>query len=207
MALEIRPAEPADVETAVPLIYSSGPDAFEFVFAHEKTGDAQAFLRHAFVHGQGEFGYLNHVVVTQNGEIVGVGASFSGQDMLGFTVAAVAQIIRFFGLPTGLGIIRRGLQIERVVVPPRKGEHCVAHLGVKPECQSLGIGTHLINYLLADGRRLGRKTAVLDVSVENSRAEALYKRLGFVVTKEVPSHYENQYGRVYNHRRMALKLD
>ncbi|MEM7115559.1 MAG: GNAT family N-acetyltransferase [Chloroflexota bacterium] len=206
MSLKIRPAVPHDVDAAVPLIYSSGPDAFEFVFAHEKTGDAQAFLRAAFVHGQGEFGYLNHVVVEQNGEIVGSGAAFSGQDMLGFTIAAAGQMFRFYGLSTALGIIRRGLQIEQILVPPRKQELCIAHLGVKPECRGTGVGTKLIDYLLAEGKKLGRETAVLDVSTHNPRAEALYSRLGFVVTKEIVSTYQNRYGRVHNHRRMALAL-
>lgn len=205
-AVTFRPAQPTDVETAVPLIYSSGPDAFEFVFAHEKTGDAQAFLRAAFVHGQGEFGYLNHVVGVVDDEVVATGACFSGHDMLGFTAVAATQIIRFYGLGTGLGIIRRGLQIEKVIVPPRKFEHCIAHLGVKPTLRSSGIGTKLVEQLLVEGRRLGRETAVLDVSVENPRAEALYKRLGFAVTKKVASSYQNQYGRVHDHHRMALKI-
>ena len=54
---------------------------------------------------------------------------------------------------------------------------------------------------------MGGKTAVLDVSVENPRAEALYGRLGFVVTKEMRSSDQNRYSRVHHHRRMARPIE
>jgi hypothetical protein len=51
--VSFRAAAAADVAAAVPLIHSSGPAAFEFVFAVPGLGDAQAFLRRAFVDGAG----------------------------------------------------------------------------------------------------------------------------------------------------------
>ncbi len=59
MSIKFRPALPDDVEAAVPLIYSSGPDAFDFVFNVPGRATAQDFLRQAFVDGAGAFsGFL-----------------------------------------------------------------------------------------------------------------------------------------------------
>ena len=48
VALTFRAASRADVADAVPLIYSSGPAAFDYVFNNGGTRDAQAFLRFAY---------------------------------------------------------------------------------------------------------------------------------------------------------------
>ncbi|NUM49443.1 MAG: GNAT family N-acetyltransferase, partial [Anaerolineales bacterium] len=85
MNLHFRVATPADTEAAIPLIYSSGPAAFDYVFKHPARGTALDFLRHAFADGAGEFGYRNHTIVETGGQIVGIGACFSGREAFGFT--------------------------------------------------------------------------------------------------------------------------
>src|SRR5262245_38093876 len=48
-SLVFRPAETADADAVVPLIYSSAPAAFDFLFAVPGRGEARDFLRRAFV--------------------------------------------------------------------------------------------------------------------------------------------------------------
>lgn len=198
-SITIHPAQPDDVETAVPLIYSSGPDTFEFVFGHKNKGGACNFLKMAFIDGRGEFGYKNHIVVVQNGRIVGIGSAFSGQQMNSFTIRAAIQILRFYGPVAGTKIMRQGLQVEKVIQPPKGKLHYIAHLGVTPEYRGQGIGTQLIAWLLENGRQQKRTTASIDVSVENPKALALYKRLGFVQQVERTSSLKNDLGHVANH--------
>jgi hypothetical protein len=38
MQIQFRPATPEDVEQAIPLIYSSGPAAFDYIFTHNTPG-------------------------------------------------------------------------------------------------------------------------------------------------------------------------
>ena len=121
-----RAATPADVDSAVPLIYSSGPDAFNFVFDQPGRADALTFLRRAFVDGAGEFGYRNHVVAVENGVVVGVGAGWGPDRNLAFTLSAARQILACYGAAGGVAVIARGLRTESIIRPPR-AIACTSH--------------------------------------------------------------------------------
>jgi ribosomal protein S18 acetylase RimI-like enzyme len=201
-AIRFRAASPRDAEAAVPLIYSSGPTALDYVFAVPGRSDAQGFLRRAFVDGAGEFGWRNHLVGELEGVVVAVGAGYGGETALAFTLAAARQILAHYGPRHAAGVIMRGLRTERVIPPPSRGMHYLAHLGVAPALRGGGIGRALIDELVRRGERAGRRRMVLDVSVGNPRAQALYERLGFVATGERASSLANARGAVPGHRRM-----
>lgn len=204
--MKIRPATAKDVKTAAPLIYSSGPAAFDFVFKRENSS-ALGFLSFAFVDGGGEFGYKNHVAIEIDEQVVGIGSGYGSREASGFTLPMARQIMKHYGLVSGLGVIKRGLQIEQVIEPPKgKVMHYIAHLGVAKNRRSQGIGTQLVAHLMAQGRQAGRQTAVLDVAISNLRAKALYERLGFVVTRELVSKLSNEFGSVINLKRMERSL-
>jgi len=205
MTVEFRPAVPGDARDAVPLIYSSGPAAFDYVFAVPGRSSAPEFLARAFFDGRGEFGWRNHVVGVLGNEVVAAGAAWDGTSTLAFTHAAAVQILRGYGLAAA-GVVTRGLRVESVVQPPNRRCWYVAHLGVRPDKRGHGIGEALIGHLLAHGQRKGHSRAALDVAVTNPRAQALYERLGFAVTGERVSRLSNSQAIVANHRRMVLRL-
>ena len=194
--VRFRPAAAADVGAAVPLIHSSGPAAFEYVFAVPGYSDAQAFLRHAFVDGAGEFGWRNHWVGELNGQVVAAGAGYGAEAQWDFTLAAARQILGFFGWRHAAGVIARGLRVERVIVPPKGEMHYLAHLGVDPAWRGRGIGRALIDHLARQAAGRGRLRLALDVAVTNPRAQALYEQCGFVVLSERPSSLADAGGQV-----------
>lgn len=204
MRLQVRAARAADAAAAVPLIYSSGPDAFDFVFGTHRAS-ARAFLLHAFADGAGEFGFRNHVVGEVGGRIVAAGTGFDAAATAGFTLAAARQIARHYGWRAG-GPIMRGLRTEQVIRPPAPGEHYLAHLGVAPDARGHGYGTELVAWLIARGREHGCACATLDVAADNPRAETLYARLGFRVRRVTESRLRNAHGHVPTQRRMELAL-
>ena len=199
--VRFRAARRDDVDAAVPLIHASGPDAFDYVFAQAGV-DAQAFLRHAFIDGAGEFGCRNHVVGELAGEVVAVGAGFGADTALAFTFAAARQIVVHYGLHAP-GVIARGLRVERVIRPPTRGVHYLAHLGVVPALRGRGIGRALVAELIRRGVARGCARIELDVAATNPRAQALYERLGFIVAAERHSTLANARGAVPDQRRMA----
>jgi ribosomal protein S18 acetylase RimI-like enzyme len=206
MSLSFRPADPADVDDAVPLIYSSGPSAFDYVFGVPGGISALEFLRRAFVDGAGEFGYRNHVVGVDHGVCVAIGAVWSGASSLAFMLAAVRQILSCYGPLAGASAMARGLRIETVIPPPPRACCYVGHLAVQPQVRSRGAGEALTRHLLAQGQARGWTTAALDVALTNPRAQALYERIGFVVTRERTSRLANAMAAVPNHRRMELRF-
>jgi len=52
-------------------------------------------------------------------------------------------------------------------------------VAVDPHCRRQGLGHRVLLELLAAGRLLGAERATLEVSAENSAAQALYRRCGF----------------------------
>ena len=206
MNIEIRPAKPEDAERSVPLIFSSGPAVFDYVFSHNTAIHAKEYLSGVFQTEGGEFGYGTHFVATLDKTVIAAGAAFSGEAALAYLFAAARGIFSHYGVLKSPGVIRRGLQVESIIKPPKGDLHYIAHIGTDPDYRSRGVGGKLVEFLLEEGRRLGRTTAALDVSVENPRAEALYDRLGFTVTQELKSKFENTTARVPDHRRMEIQL-
>ena len=188
----------ADDVAAIPLMHSAGPAAFDYVFARG-TRSAQAFLEHAFREGRGQFGHTTHLVGEREGVVVAAGTWFGGESSLAFALTAARQIARFYGLGAP-AVMLRGLRMEALIRPPPKRICYLAHLGVAPSERGTGIGSRLVEALLARGRAAGLTRAALDVSDENPRAQALYERLGFHVIREVRSTLPGVPGHRYMER-------
>ncbi len=209
MEVAIRPAGPDDASGLAPLVYSSGPAAFDYVFADSRRGPALGFLEYSLAQATGEFGYGVHTVAVVREEgvstVVGGGACFDGNRARGFLLPAVRQIFGFYGIRRGLSVIRRGLAIERLFPPPKGTMHYIGHLGVSRDWRGRGLGTQLLERFFEVADEATGAVCALDVSVENPRAQALYERLGFEVTVERPSRLRRGEIRVPSHRRMEKR--
>jgi ribosomal protein S18 acetylase RimI-like enzyme len=202
-ALTYRAAGRADVDDAVPLIYSSGPAAFDYVFDIGGARDAQAFLRFAYLHGGGEFGWRAHRIAEMGGQVAAVGAAFDGRTVMRFTIAGALQIWGFYGPIRAWGVMLRGLRVEAIIRPPPAQEFYLCHLGVREEMRGHGIGARFMRHLLAGLDAKRHRCATLDVAVTNPRAQLLYERLGFEVEALRASKLQNRRGRVADHYRMS----
>ena len=206
VALTFRAASRADVADAVPLIYSSGPAAFDYVFNNGGSRDAQAFLRFAYLHGGGEFGWRAHRIAEMGGQVVAVGAAFDGRTVTRFTIAGALQIWGFYSAIRAWGVMARGLRVEAIIRPPHAQEYYLCHLGVREEMRGRGIGARFMGHLLEGLDAKRHRCATLDVAVTNPRAQLLYERLGFEVEALRASKLQNRRGRVADHYRMSRPL-
>lgn len=205
MQVEVRPSQPEDAAAVVPLIYSSGPYSFNYVFAGDEARVC-SFLRYAFQKNYGELSFRNHFSVVSDDGIVGCGAILSPKPSIANSIFPLLQVVRHFGFASSAGIIRRALAVERVIQPASGDLWIIAHLGVTPEFQGRRIGIRLIDHLVDWVRRHGGKRVGLDVALINPKAESLYKRLGFEVTAEHASNLTSQFGTVPGMHRMELTL-
>ena len=202
MIIELKESNPSEVDIAVPLIYSSGPDAFEYVFKNKQVS-AVDFLKHAFVREGGEFSFDNHYSLYADGRMVGIGSVFNAKTANGFGKADGLNILRFYKWKSPK-VIKDGLAVERIIKIPVKNETAIAHLGILPELRGKGLGKQLIAGLMVRAEKDSYSRFILDVSEENPRAKVLYERLGFEVTKKHDSTLKNKFSYVPNHFRMEL---
>jgi ribosomal protein S18 acetylase RimI-like enzyme len=206
MSVIIRQALVSDVDAMVPLIYSSGPAAFNYVFSRDYEGQAQDFLRTAFTDGVGQFGADAHIALELDGKVVAAATFYSGAQHIDYLRHGVRQMWRFFGPRKFFSCAFYGLRTERVIKPPSRDVAYLAHLGVAPEFRGQGLGRQLMDYLCERGRQQGFTKAGGDVAEDNPRARTLYLSLGFTSVAIRRGGLRNRFGTVVDHEYIELVL-
>lgn len=182
--IQIRPARAEDVDAALPLIYSSGPVVWDFLFGDGQAESSMPFLRKAWLSGNGVAGYKWHWLAEVDGQVLGSISVYSGVEYSQISNQTALQVVRYFGF----GCFRRFarlLKFGKYLMPaPAKNVDYVANLGVAEASRGLGIGAALLAHFERRAMERGKRYYELDVVTSNPRAQALYERFGMVVYKE-----------------------
>lgn len=183
MDIHFRQANPHDVEDAYSLIYSSGPDIIDYLFGvpGKKSTD---YIRYAFQDEKGLFGSANHTVAVVDNKVVGIGAFYSGNEYFKLSTDHTIQIFKFFGFIQGMNVLKKCLQIQKIIPPPNKKTVYVADFGVKESFRGKGMGTALLTHQKNKAIQNKKSFYSLDVSPQNPRAQKLYEKFGFWVVGE-----------------------
>lgn len=88
------------------------------------------------------------------------------------------------GVPAGHAVAMRVLDEAQLLT-----------IGVLPECRRTGVGTSLLEHLLAEARREGAARMFLEVRAMNEPAQAFYRRHGFAVIGHRRGYYPAEGGR------------
>lgn len=201
--VKFRSCKPSDVDAAVPLIYSSGPTSFDYVFKGNKH-TSHDFLSYAFVTKGGEFSFDNHTALIYNDEFIGIGSSFTATAGKSFLIHDPIKIIKHYKFAS-IKTMAKGLKVEQVIKLPKGNEIALAHIAIKEDYRGKGFGQKIVEHLMSTNEQAKNQHFVLDVSELNPRAQALYERIGFKVKSLEQSNLKNQYGSVANHFRMEKK--
>jgi len=204
--ITFRPCVKQDVDRAIELIYSSGPAAFNYVFSQTGSEQPLEFLRRAFLAGDSEFGFQQHVAIERDGTLVGLGAVRYATQQWGFTLSAFRHIWRSYSLSSVFSVLVRGLKTEAIIPPPKPDTGLLYHLGIAESERGQGLGQRLVEHLLEQVRQRGIPTAVLDVAASNPRAHELYKRLGFSDVLTRKGGLKSEFGEVVDHTLMSHLL-
>lgn len=192
--LTIRNASPKDVGTIVPLIYSSGPKAWTFVFDEGKKTSFD-FLNSSYVKRGNTVSYTNHYVAEINGKVVGSILSYTQPSFLALTAGTALRILSIYKW-NAPKVMARGLKTETIIQPPKSGCLYLGHIAVSETERNKGIAKQLIEYIIAKDTKF--KKISLDVSAENKPAISLYQKLGFEIKETrhplgwegiIPSHH------------------
>ena len=151
--VRFRAALAEDAQACAPLVHSSGPDSFDYIFADARR-NAVPFLAYAPVRPRVEFGYAAHVVGELDGRVAACGAGWAngGARFAVATAATAWPAIGFFGPRAAGAACRRGMEAETVMPGPARGAYDVRHLGVDAALRGRGLGSALVAYLLDPAR-------------------------------------------------------
>lgn len=200
MTLEIRNAQPTDQGPIAELMYSSGPELYDFNYRDR----ALEFIRYEFNRGSGFCGWRNTTVAVQDGKVVGTGCFYDKRTYQRIMMESGGNFFGFFGILGAPAVLWRSRHTTSCLRPPREGELYLANFGVDPACRSQGIGSAMIEHKLAEARQQGYQVFGLDVATTNPRGQALYTRLGLQVIKE--KQFSGNDPRVPDCRKMELSL-
>jgi ribosomal protein S18 acetylase RimI-like enzyme len=193
-SLFVRKATPEDVHAIVPLIHSSGPKAWEYVFT-EAGLQSIDFLKSAYLQRGNTISYTNHYVAVLENRVVGSILCYKQPKFIILTLGTFIRICISYGI-NFLKVTKRGLEVETMIQPPKWGRLYLAHIAVSPETRNRGIAKQMVRYVIKNETR--SKTISLDVSIENEPAIKLYHNLGFVVKEtrklknnalSIPNHH------------------
>jgi ribosomal protein S18 acetylase RimI-like enzyme len=159
--IQIRPAQPADEDEAVPLIYCSAPDLFNYLFTTKSKGNPQAFLKRVFLDSTGKHSFQNYTAALVQDRVVGVVSCYAGHETLSINRGIARNILFFYSLIYCWDIFLRGLHVDRILEPPKGDTLYMSVLGLAPEWRRQGIGSMLTAYLIEQGRTAKCSVAVL----------------------------------------------
>ena len=155
----------------MPLIYSAGPEAFDFVFKYPGLCNAEDFLQAAFQRRSGQFSFVHHTVAEVQGEVVATMLNYDSQLLTAMHWRTVTSVLSFFKWRTAK-VAKQGAVIEKIMPAPASGVLMVANLAVAAKTQGLGLGSRLIVHAKQQALAKNHRGLALDVSIEKPKRPA-----------------------------------
>ena len=175
--MKIRPARPDDVDAVVPLMYSSGPELYDFMYAYAPASSLD-YIAFEFKSGRGLCGYKNVTVAEVDGQVVATGCFFDGGAYPALLGGGLANLFRYFGVLKAVPALLRARHVNSVIKPPKNDELYLTNFGVHEAGRGMGIGSAMLAEKILQARDEGYRLFSLDVADNNPRAEKLYRRHG-----------------------------
>jgi len=174
--LSLRRSEKQDAGSATPLILAAAP-SLEAVLGDRATAEraAEVVFRAERTVWSHRFG----LAAEDGNGPVGLVTAFPGRMYGSLALGTGVALARAAGARHASDLARRGRILQRLLAPIRRQVLYVSALAVLPEHRGRGIGTALIERVLAGAERLGLGVA-LDAGVEDEAALRLYEGLGFL---------------------------
>jgi ribosomal protein S18 acetylase RimI-like enzyme len=177
VTLILRVARPADADVVVPLMHDSSRDLIDATFGRH----ASTVLRRDFLRGRGIFGYRNQIVgVRPDGAVLATLTAYPGRRYRRLALHTLYSTVPLGPVPLA-GVVRRTMALSALFAPPVRDGLFLANVCVAAEHRGQGYGSLLLRQVTAAYRP---RVIELDVSFTNTRAQRLYERLGYRVTRE-----------------------
>lgn len=175
-APRLRRCAPADTRAAAPLLLEAVP-SLELVLGDRRT--ALRGLEACYLGERTDFAHRYGMFAEVDGAIGGIVVAFPGRHAQGFKLGTGVTLARAAGPRHAAEVVRRERILSRLLPGVDARFLYVSTLAVAPEHRRGGLGTALIQRILAGAEHLG-----LDVALDTAMDEPpqrLYEKLGFRV--------------------------
>ena len=179
--ITIRPGKPEDAHHWCELTLYTGPEFLPCLLGPA----ARTVLTRSFAHARNCFSFEHSHFIEVEGEVAGKALAYDYTRRKAEELRSFALMVRYsrFGWLRQLPCWWRS---SRVIAQIEEGDYFLSSIAVYPRFRGLGLGTRLLEKVEDVARRAGSKRLVLDVETENSRAIALYERLGHRIEARSP---------------------
>ncbi len=175
MGAVLRRASPHDDRSAARLILEAAPSLA--VILHDGDAAKRAAAA-AFRTERSVFGYRFALLADGDTGPVGLVVAYPGRLHASLKLGTGVALARAAGARHVGDLVRRGRILDRLLPSVRSDCLYVSVLGVETDHRRQGIGSALMERVLAGAERLGLAVA-LDVGVEDEPARRLYEAMGF----------------------------
>lgn len=167
----IRLAKKEDTKQIVPLIVQAIEEIAFMLTGTNTYEEAEPLLAYYVQSENNRLSYRNCLVKVHEGQVIGV--------IIAYHASELAYLDREM-----LEIISRNIKMDpKVDKEAEDGDYYIDTLSVNPAYQRLGIGTELLNGLLAHATKIGVKRVSLNVDQNKPAVRRLYEKVGFEYEK------------------------
>lgn len=165
----IRKAAASDSKYIAPILLLAMEDIIYKFICKDDYNSALEFLQHFVETENNQYSYQNCFVAEENNEIIGAVNIYNGSDLEALRMPIVDYVRTNFNPEFDP-------EFET-----RAGEFYIDSLGVNPNHQGKGIGSKILQFLIAKYVSKNKQTLGLLVEEDNPLAKNLYLKLGFKV--------------------------
>ena len=200
MTIELSSARPTlqDGRTFA-VLFNQAADGFPSTMLGR---DYPNVIARGFVHPGHDLSYEYVTFAKRNTAVVGMVSGYTAEQHRASTVRHLARA-------AGWRVVRASVvaamnwTLLRFMDKLSAGDFYLQAIAVNSESRGRGVGAQLMSAMVERARNQRSKRLVLDVSIENDRAQKLYRRFGMRIISISPKNYIQPDVRVY---RMAKPL-
>lgn len=180
----VRPAAPADAQTAASLIRMAMGQFADYLFGAGNSAQALDVIGRLFALPLNRFSHQFADIVDTDGRVSGIMLSYPGQIMNRLDLSMGRQLWSIYGAPGFARFVGRSLPLA-FAREASAGDYFINALAAHPDYRGQGIGTHLLSYAENKAREMRYDQCALSVEVSNLRARQLYERVGYRAVETV----------------------
>lgn len=184
--IELVAGHPKYAKHVGPLLHASFPEMIDFILPdHRMSAKVLAAL---YARDRGYFSYRYSTLAMSDGRVVGLEISF---DLAQFSKEKWAgRLAWLLACPPSIWwpwppTIARSIGAYEPA--PTPNTYYLNNIAISPSQQGKGVGRLLIDHVSQRAAENGYDAIELDVATSNKRAAAVYEKLGFSVTRSLPS--------------------